>query len=313
MTMLSPDEALYALLCKYLLKEADATEQQWVNNWLQADPAHPVLLASLDKLLRTAPGQTVAGGMDTDTAWQLLSSRMEQPGLKKVRSMRTWWMSAAAAVVLLAGAGLWYMNQERTIYYSGAQLVILRDGTSIQLENAAQLQVLPGFGKQNRKVILKGKADFDVTTDAAHPFIIDLGNQAITVLGTRFSVDNSSHLRVFINSGKIKVTRQQDSVVLTAGMLLQEDSTQHQFQVGAHITDAEAHAVVFKDTPLREVLQTISVLYHTDLHADEELLDLPVTATYTGEPVQNVLDAIAFMTNATLEKNEAGYILKSQN
>jgi ferric-dicitrate binding protein FerR (iron transport regulator) len=314
MTMLSPDEALYALLCKYLLNEADTTEQQWVNNWLQADPEHPVLLASLDKLLRTAPGQTPEGGMDTDSAWQLLSSRMDQPVLTKVRRMRTWWMSAAAAVVILAGAALWFMQrQEQAINYSGAQLVTLDDGTSIQLENAAQLQVLPGFGKQNRKVILKGKADFDVTTDAAHPFMIDLGNQAITVLGTRFSVDNSSHLRVYIHSGKIKVTRQQDSVVLTAGMLLQEDSSKQQFQVGAHIADAEAHAVVFKDTPLREVLQTISVLYHVDLHADDDLLDLPVTATYTGEPVQNVLDAITFMMNATLEKNETGYVLKSNN
>ncbi|WPV67657.1 FecR family protein [Chitinophaga sp. LS1] len=370
--MLTPDEALYALLCKYLLKEADSIEQRWVNTWLQANSEHPVLLASLDKLLSTAPEQAVAGGMDTETAWRMLSERMElqrkgggmdhrgmigENGVTGEESVSggegvngkesvssrvdgsdslelnngmthnessqpkapaktlTRWMAAAAAVFLLISAGLWYImhQNERQINYNGAQLVKLDDGTSIQLDPAAQLQVAPGFGKKDRKVILKGKATFDVTTDASHPFIIDLGNQAITVLGTRFSVDNSSQLRVFIHSGKVKVTHQQDSVILTAGMLLQEDTSKQYFQVGAHISDVETRAVVFKDTPLREVLQTIHVLYHINVTADAALLELPVTGTYTGEPVKNVLDAIAYSTNANVINKGADYELRPQD
>ncbi|WP_158569027.1 FecR family protein [Chitinophaga silvisoli] len=331
--MLTPDEALYALLCKYLLKEADSNEQQWVDTWLQANPEHPVLLASLDKLLRTAPEQEVQGAMDTETAWRLLSSRMEegvgsasqlqsQPEIHSKSKSKTQspfglsprWLAVAASVCLLISAGLWFMTRqsERQINYNGAQLVKLEDGSIVRLDPAAQLQVLSGFGKKDRKVILKGKAEFDVTTDAAHPFIIDLGKQAITVLGTRFSVDNSQQLRVFIHSGKIKVSRQQDSVILTAGMLLEEDSSRQFYQVGAHIKDAATQAVVFKDTPLREVLQTISVLYHVNVSADAELLDLPVTATYTGEPVQNVLEAIAYLSNANVVIKGAGYELRRQ-
>jgi ferric-dicitrate binding protein FerR (iron transport regulator) len=327
--MLTPDEALYALLCKYLLKEADSNEQQWVNTWLQANPEHPVLLASLDKLLRTAPEQVVQGAMDTETAWRLLSSRMDgvvgsdfQPqfespsqfGPRSPIRLSTRWLAVAASVCLLISAGLWFMTRQskRQINYNGAQLVQLEDGSSIRLDPAAQLQVLPGFGKKDRKVILKGKAEFDVTTDAAHPFIIDLGTQAITVLGTRFSVDNSHQLRVFINSGKIKVSRKQDSVILTAGMLLEEDSSKQQYQIGAHIKDAATQAVVFKDTPLREVLQTINVLYHVNVSADAELMDLPVTATYTGEPVQNVLEAIAYLSNTSVITKGADYELRKQ-
>ncbi|WP_343675280.1 FecR domain-containing protein [Chitinophaga sp.] len=338
--MLTPDEALYALLCKYLLKEADSNEQRWVNTWLQANAEHPVLLASLDKLLRTVPGEVVKGGMDTEMAWKVLSERMElgersggevsrdrgegdpngmsdmvdREGVGTAKT-RSWWMAAAAAVFLLISVGGWYIihQNERQINYDGAQLVKLEDGTSIQLDPAAQLQVLPGFGKKDRKVILKGKATFDVTTDASHPFIIDLGNQVITVLGTRFSVDNSNQLRVFIHSGKIKVTRRQDSVILTAGMLLEEDTSKQHYQVGAHITDAETRAVVFKDTPLREVLQTINVLYHVNVTADAALLELPVSGTYTGEPVKNVLDAIAYATNANVIINGADFELRPQD
>lgn len=330
--MLTPDEALYALLCKYLLNEADSNEQQWVNTWLQANPEHPVLLASLDKLLRTAPEQAVQGAMDTETAWRLLSSRMDGIGMNEmndsvgqgefdnkivkssIKKLSTRWLAAAASLLLLISAGLWFITHqnERQINYNGAQLVKLDDGSSIRLDPAAHLQVLPGFGKKDRKVILKGKAEFDVTTDAAHPFIIDLGNQSITVLGTRFSVDNSHHLRVFINSGKIKVSRQQDSVILTAGMLLEEDTSQQHYQVGAHIKDEATQAIVFKDTPLREVLQTINMLYHVNVSADAELMELPVTATYTGEPVKNVLEGIAYLSNANVIINGADYELKKQ-
>lgn len=319
MTMLTPDEALYALLCKYLLKEADSNEQQWVNTWLQASPEHPVLLASLDRLLRTAPEQAVPGAMDTEMAWRLLSSRIVErdatfngPAGASLKSYTRW--LAAASILLLLGIGTWYLTHqnERQINYSGAQLVKLDDGTSIQLDTAATLQVLPGFGQKNRKVILTGKAEFDVTTNAAHPFIIDLGGQAITVLGTRFSVDNRQQLLVFIHSGKIKLSRQHDSVILSAGMLLEEDTSRQHYQVGAHITDAATHAVVFKDTPLREVLQTIHVLYHVNVTADAALLELPVTATYTGEPLERVLEAIAYLSNANVINKGADYELRKQ-
>ncbi|SFW47258.1 FecR domain-containing protein [Chitinophaga sancti] len=371
--MLTPDEALYTLLCKYLLNEADSNEQQWVNTWLRANPEHPVLLASLDKLLRTAAEQAVQGAMDTETAWRLLSSRIdegmggragigiyevgesneagvfekegeldEERELDELRDLNeegdlndvgyfnerderlvhkganrsfklTRWL-AAASILLLISAVLWFFihQSERQINYNGAQLVKLDDGSSVRLDPAAQLQVLPGFGKKNRKVILKGKAEFDVTTDAAHPFIIDLGNQAITVLGTRFSVDNSHQLRVFINSGKIKVSRERDSVILTAGMLLEEDSSKQQYQVGAHIKDAATQAIVFKDTPLREVLQTINVLYHVNVSADADLMGLPVTANYTGESVQNVLEGIAYLSNANVIIKGDDYELRRQ-
>lgn len=51
------DEALYALLCKYLLDEADAEEHVWVEAWKEKDPRNMDLLVSLGKLLDAATGK----------------------------------------------------------------------------------------------------------------------------------------------------------------------------------------------------------------------------------------------------------------
>ncbi len=54
MTKLYADEALYALLCKYVLGEADAGERQWVDDWLRSDRS-PAVVVSLEKLLKEQP------------------------------------------------------------------------------------------------------------------------------------------------------------------------------------------------------------------------------------------------------------------
>ncbi len=54
----------------------------------------------------------------------------------------------------------------------------------------------------------------------------------------------------------------RDSVILTAGMLLEQQREQVPFRIAAHVADAAGKQLVFIDTPLSEVLQTIEVIYH---------------------------------------------------
>jgi ferric-dicitrate binding protein FerR (iron transport regulator) len=307
--MLYSDEALYALLCKYVLSEADAEERLWVEEWLQTDPQHPQLLVSLEKVLRQIPYQEDAGA--TETAWQRLSAKMED-GPRMEPKRNTWWM-AAAIFVLAAGAGLWWMaaRSSRTQTFTGPVMAQLQDGTTIQLDSLAQLQVLPGFGSRQRLVKLTGKAVFDVTPDAVHPFIVNLGQREVKVLGTKFMIDcpDNGFLRVHVNSGRVMVKDKKDSVVLSTGMLLEHQAGQSA-KVAGHVMNAEKKELVFSDTPLHEVLQTIGVIYNKQVTTDSVLLGLPVTATFTGEPVENVLSAIAFMTNTIIIQHTSGIELK---
>ncbi|PSL33429.1 FecR family protein [Chitinophaga ginsengisoli] len=314
MTKLYADEALYALLCKYLLDEADTAERQWVDDWLKSDPDHPGLLSALEKLLEEQP-HIVVTPADTERAWQSLNARMG--GKVVTYRWRKWW-AAAAVILFAAGAGLLWLTarNSRTQRFTGPVLAQLKDGTTVQLEEKAQLLVMTGFGSRQREVSLEGKAIFDVTPDATRPFIIKLGERTIKVLGTRFMVDvatgKKGALRIHVDTGQIMVTDRssKDSVILSAGMLLEQQEEKVPFRIAAHVADATKQQLVFADTPLSEVLQTIEIIYHVNVSADAALLQLPVTATFTGETAENVLASIAFMTNAEIGKKDTVIILK---
>jgi transmembrane sensor len=316
MTKLYADEALYALLCKYVLGEADATECEWVDEWLKTGPEHPALLASLEKLLKGQPAIQVTFD-DTERAWQSLSASMGD--MTVVHKRRSWWM-AAAVLLIAAGTGLWWLaaRSNRIQRYTGPAVAQLQDGSTVQLEEKALLSVLPGFGKRQREVTLEGKALFTVTPDAAQPFIVRLGERTIKVLGTRFTVEAAGKegpLRVHVDKGAVMVTdgRSRDSVVLSAGMLLEQEQDRVPFKIASHVTDVAARQLVFMDTPLSEVLQTIALVYNINVTADSRLLPMPVTATFTGETAENVLASLAFMTNATVEKGATGMTLKKHD
>ncbi|RAJ11644.1 FecR family protein [Arenibacter echinorum] len=67
--------------------------------------------------------------------------------------------------------------------------LVLSDGTKVKLNSGSSIKYPVRFLKgQDRKVFLKGEAYFDVTTDKAHPFIVNADEMNIRVLGTQFNL-----------------------------------------------------------------------------------------------------------------------------
>ena len=121
-------------------------------------------------------------------------------------------------------------------------------------------------------------------------------------------MDYEDHLRVHVESGSVMVINGKDIVLLSSGMLL--SSYKGTFNVAAHVINADKKELVFSDTPLREVLKTIEVVYNKKVTVDSVMSALPVTATFTGESVDNVLAAIAYMTNTVVVKHASATTLK---
>jgi transmembrane sensor len=225
----------------------------------------------------------------------------------KRRPNRLYW--AAAAILVFVAATIWKLNtpHPHAEFYTGPITARLSDGTTIELEPKAELNVRPGYNQPDRSATLTGQALFHVTPNADHPFNLIVGSRLVQVLGTTFRISYASAtnaLRIHVDSGTVMVkdSTNRDSVLLTAGMLLEAQGQQH-VQVAAHIKDADKKQLEFTDTPLKEVLAAVAIVYHLDITADSSLQQLPVTATFTGETADNVLNAVAFMTNTTITHN----------
>ena len=71
----------------------------------------------------------------------------------------------------------------------GEYRLTLMDGTKVCLNSNSKLKYPSEFGSGNRYVQLEGEAYFEVAKDPDHPFVVDVNNMQIKVLGTAFNVN----------------------------------------------------------------------------------------------------------------------------
>lgn len=314
MSNLQPDEALYSLLCKYLLNEADDASRQWVDAWRKETPANEDVLAAIRRMLEVPLPVAAYPGLSTDASWQRLKTAIGAHEHKEEtivapmrRSYR--WLKIAAAVLVPALGLTWVLmpaKTEQPQVFANAQHAGLPDGSKVQLFDGAEMKLESGFNKKERRVAFSGKGAFDIHPNPNAPFIILLGRTEIKVLGTRFTVNYSAgKLVVHVTSGKIQVNDPDGnkSVVLTQGMLLRRNETREPFTVAGHIPDLEKKQLVFRDVPLEEVILSIEAMYDVRIDVqDAALLRKGITSHFENETIGDVMASIAFITNTTVEK-----------
>ncbi|HEY4110853.1 FecR domain-containing protein [Puia sp.] len=140
------------------------------------------------------------------------------------RRVRIWYGAAAAVVFAVVAVGYFSHRGvrqpaparavavhwlKRTTRPSQKDSVRLADGTLVRLNSASSLSYPDVFTGSTRQVHLDGEAFFDVSKDAAHPFLISTDKMNIRVLGTSFDVKsyrNETVGETTLIQGSIEVT-----------------------------------------------------------------------------------------------------------
>jgi transmembrane sensor len=125
-------------------------------------------------------------------------------GSAPVRKFQGWrWVAAAAVLLGVVAVGVFYQRGgerpaavapvavhwlRKTTQARQTDSVRLADGTLVRLNSGSTLIYPDIFMDSSRDVELDGEAFFDVSKDAAHPFMIHADKMNIRVLGTSFDV-----------------------------------------------------------------------------------------------------------------------------
>jgi transmembrane sensor len=115
----------------------------------------------------------------------------------------------SAAAVLLMGIGLVLFLLETPQEFKTAlgeqRSVLLADGSRVTLNTASTIAV--NLHKGRREVrLMRGEALFEVTHDAARPFVVRAGNALLKDVGTQFNVDmRSNGTTVTVMEGRVAV------------------------------------------------------------------------------------------------------------
>ena len=188
----------YLLLSSRLLAgEATVNERLIHEHWVAASGANKKLWLEFKSAWDTGTFSLIANTIDIDAGWQKVSKTIRQQEQKSQPPRKLpFYKYAIAGCVLIALAllpvliNLGNRPESKTITYLHEQTpeVLLCDKTLITLNNGSSLTAMQPFKKDERRVILKGEAFFEVTTDNNRPFIIETGDLIVAVLGTSFNI-----------------------------------------------------------------------------------------------------------------------------
>jgi transmembrane sensor len=132
----------------------------------------------------------------------------------QARTHRRSAMGAAAAVAGLAvGALLWFAarapgSEERySTPVGGLKAIALADGSRVTLNTRTRARAV--VNERERKVWLdEGEAFFEVQPNPALPFVVTVGRDRITVLGTKFTVRyEAGRAQVTVLEGRVRLDR----------------------------------------------------------------------------------------------------------
>ncbi|MDD2611660.1 MAG: FecR domain-containing protein [Bacteroidales bacterium] len=192
----------------------------------------------------------------------------------------------------------------------------LSDGSTVHLNASSTLKYPKKFNRKSRELFLDGEAYFHVTKDSSRPFVINLDNQQIEVLGTEFNVLAYSTDNIAVTtliSGSVKLTTfetdksMKDEVILQPGDQAIFDKKTSSYQVvraeTADVTSWIDGEYTFKKKSLEEITNRLEKIYHiTFIIQDESLKDKSYTGKFFSyQTVDEVVDILNFKNDIHYE------------
>jgi transmembrane sensor len=313
---------------KQLLGETNAAEQQLVQQWMNEDPANQAYYDQLKRIWESSLQLAAVSTVDTDKAWEKFQQRINKNEESKITEQRSRfaWMKVAAAVIVLVSLGWLGYNLFNTdapvkeLLVQTQQQVLndtLSDGSVVVLNKNSSISYPSKFKGDKRKVNLKGEAFFNVTPDKKKPFVIDVNDVEVTVVGTSFNIKSQNDkTEVVVETGIVRVTKNGQTVELKAGekiLIAAADTVMAEKQV---VSDQlhnyyRTKEFVCDGTPLWKLVDVLNQAYGANIVIGRaELKNLPMNTTFVNESLDQVLEVIRLTFSIKVTKTGDKIILE---
>lgn len=315
------------LLVKYLLGEVTSAERSVVEDWVNASSANNRYFNHFRLIWETSKQVIIPPTINPEDAWQRFQQRTqktsEKPTLIRKINSRFKWMAAAAILFVCAvSLALAYFLLDLR---PGTPITIvsstfpksdtLPDGSIAILNKNSSISYSPGFSGRERKVKLKGEAFFSVTPDKQKPFVVDVNDLTITVVGTSFNIKGGgSATQVIVETGIVRVTKDNATIELRPNEKLLT-STADPVMKKEKVTDKlhqyyRSKEFVCDKTPLWKLVEVINEAYNSNIVIkDNELKSLPLTTTFYNESLEQILSVISETFDISVQHQNGQIIL----
>lgn len=268
-----------ALLFKKQTKELNPDELLVLSKWKNSDdfdPNYERQIISTITILKTDK--------------QLLEKfpyEASSKGIESIKKKRNWIRSIAAFfIVALIGGFFWgYVSQSnatvRIIATNYQKKGTLPDGSTFILNENSEISFPKSFGKQSRRLSLKGQAYFDIHHNNEISFQIELPDQSeIKVLGTQFTVNtrHKKQIETYLIKGSLlwKNFSKKEKLMTSGEALYLHSDTQKWTPIKKEslptIIEWKNKPFVFKNQTIAEIMLELSAYFNTEITSENTLL-----------------------------------------
>lgn len=177
-------------------------------------------------------------------------------------------------------------NSDRSIHYNeifvprgGCYSLTLADGTNVWLNSDTKLRYPLSFSGNLREVELEGEAYFEVARNEEKPFVVNISDHKIRVLGTHFNISayrDMDHIYTTLLEGSVKVESPSEEKIILPNE--QADMVRGQGKIMVNQVDAGFYTswltgvFEFRDASLEDILKQLTRWYDVDIEYTTDVL-----------------------------------------
>ncbi len=313
------------ILTAYLLNELDVEAKKEVEQWMKASSENKSKFDTIREIWENAEE---GSSPDVDAAWRKVDSRIKDSVFRPNQLLKI-----AASIIFLAISSfvlynVWSSSEGEILYAQSETLQdTLVDGSIITLNTNSTILLDGAFNNRDRSVRLEGEAFFDIERNPEKPFIIQMEDCAVEVLGTSFNIKSNAEdslISVAVSSGLVafeytdRTNKKRTSRLSKNHKLVYNKLTKEVVISEKNILNqADLYwineSLVFEGHALTEVAQNLEAIFEKEvLIEDSSTKNCLLTASFEKENIEQILEVILSTFDLELSSTNEGYILKGK-
>ncbi len=310
-------EDIYNLLLKHFLNETSEKEENEIAKFKKNNSEEYTILSHLWKR-----NNIEVIDFDSGKAWEQVQLKVNanKPKVRPIyaKLMR---IAAVAAILIVGIFSIYYLsetniNQNRIEIASNerGKEIVLADGSKVWLNKNAVLTYPDKFDKNTRNVELSGEAFFEIAKNPNKPFIVNMSNATVTVVGTSFNINSKENeTEIVVATGTVKVTDTDNSKseLITVGYSAKvSDNNIEKYKTSSpNYLAWKTGEFVFKETPINQVVKDLNSYYESQIILNNDEIECLLTATFIKANLEDIVDVLKLTCDIEIIKDDNNYII----
>ena len=296
------------IIAKVLAREATQEEIRIVENWEIENQLE------FDSYKKAYSANIFESEKFSDTVFKEKISTLNTSRQATFLSRNSILFRIAAVFIGIAMIGsLYFYSKSLNITFTNGEgslaHITLPDNSIITLANNSTIKYSKGwFGNFNRNVELTGKAYFEITKSTTHTFVVVTSKMDVTVLGTKFAVNElSDKTQVVLTEGKVSLS----GPAIKSKLIISKPGSQvivnNQVIITNDVVDQNLYTswlnnkVHFSSCTVSQVVNMLYNSYNIEVELDNpELLNKKLFGSAPSDNPELIVEALSHILNTNL-------------